>query len=271
MPVSVRLIASDLDGTLFGSDHVVAPRTVDAVNAVVDAGITFVAVTGRSHFGGSQRAVSTGARLHWFIGSNGGHRLNYASGVLEERLVFDGDRLAEVMAQLPSAVGEVGFGCEHEAGFSWDERFLELYPVSVDGKSRRVVNAYPTHASSATHDDVGKLFVAHPEVNTVDLVDLVRPHVPADWAVTTSGVEFVEVTPPGADKGRGLARLCERLAVDAADVVAFGDNHNDLTMLEWAGRGVAMGNALTDVKARADEVTASNDEHGVALVLESLL
>ena len=91
----VRLIATDLDGTLFGSDHLPAPRTVAAVNAVRDAGIDVVVVTGRSHFSGAPLAVSTGARLRWFIGSNGGHRLDYASGDLEERLVFGPEIVGE--------------------------------------------------------------------------------------------------------------------------------------------------------------------------------
>ena len=65
------------------------------------------------------------------------------------------------------------------------------------------------------------------------------------------------MTPNGADKGAALARLCSRLDIVAEEVIAFGDNYNDLTMLEWAGRGVAMGNALDRVKETADEVTYS--------------
>ena len=82
--MTIRLVASDLDGTLFDTDHRPAQRTVDAVNALVDAGIVVAAVTGRSWFGGVERATSTGARLDWFIGSNGGHRLNLGSDELDE-------------------------------------------------------------------------------------------------------------------------------------------------------------------------------------------
>ena len=120
-------------------------------------------------------------------------------------------------------------------------------------------------------DDVGKWFVSHPDVHTTDLIELVRPHVPPSMYVTTSGISFVEITPQGADKGAALARLCRILEIDRSEVIAFGDNHNDLTMLEWAGRGVAMGNAEPEVKQVADEVTATNGEFGVALVLEELL
>ena len=100
--------------------------------------------------------------------------------------------------------------------------------------------------------------------------DRLQPHVGHHHA-TSSGINFAEVTPHGADKGTALARLCAQLDIVAEEVVAFGDNLNDLTMLEWAGRGVAMGNALDEVKAVADETTSTNVEFGVARILEELV
>lgn len=259
-----RLIASDLDGTLFGPDHVPEPRTVAALNAAREAGIVTAAVTGRSHFGGTTLVVSTGAELDWFIGSNGGHRVNMASGRLEERLLFEPALLEEMSDVLPRALGDVGFGLEHEAGFSFDEAFLAVHPLSIEGVRRR---------SSAERilTDVGKWFVTHPDFEPREMVDRLRPYLPSELHVTTSGIAFVEITPAGADKGSALARLCAQLEIDAHDVVAFGDNHNDLTMIEWAGRGIAMGNAAEEVQAIADEITATNVEFGVAQVIERLL
>ena len=90
--------------------------------------------------------------------------------------------------------------------------------------------------------------------------------------MTPSGLPgSVELTAPGIHKGSGLAWLCGRIGVDAAGVVAFGDGLNDHEMLAWSGWGVAMGNAEPVTQELADEVTASNDEDGVALVLERLL
>ncbi|MGW9157307.1 HAD family hydrolase [Microbacterium sp. NPDC055665] len=76
---------------------------------------------------------------------------------------------------------------------------------------------------------------------------------------------------PGVTKATGLARLCEHLGIGRADVVAFGDALNDVEMLRWAGRGVAMAHAEPVVQAAADETTASNDDDGVAQVIERLL
>jgi hydroxymethylpyrimidine pyrophosphatase-like HAD family hydrolase len=80
----------------------------------------------------------------------------------------------------------------------------------------------------------------------------------------------VEVTPAGVNKATALAELAGSVGVVARDVVAFGDYPNDVPMLAWAGHGVAVANAHPDVIEIADEVTASNDEDGVALVLERL-
>ncbi len=262
--MTIRLVASDLDGTLFGPDHVPETRTVAAVNALADQGVIVAAVTGRSWFRGAERATSTGARLDWFIGSNGGHRLNLASAELEERLVFDTSEVSDLISTLDRNLSDVGFGTEHDEGFWFSDQFLEQFPRSVDGGPRQV------SVVDRTDHDIGKLFVSHPEIHTTELIEAVRPHAPASMHVTTSGINFVEVTPHGADKGAALERLCTKLDIDRSEVIAFGDNHNDLTMLEWAGRGVAMGNAEDAVKDIADEVTLANHDFGVALILEQL-
>ncbi len=81
---------------------------------------------------------------------------------------------------------------------------------------------------------------------------------------------MLEISAAGVSKATALARLCEQRDIDRRDVIAFGDMPNDLPMLAWAGHAVAVANAHPDVRAAADEVTASNDESGVALVLERL-
>ena len=89
-----------------------------------------------------------------------------------------------------------------------------------------------------------------------------------DAVVTYSGDTLLEVSGAGVSKASALAALCAQSLVSAADVLAFGDMPNDLPMLEWAGRAVAVANAHPDVLGIADEVTASNDDDGVAQVLE---
>ena len=82
---------------------------------------------------------------------------------------------------------------------------------------------------------------------------------------------YFEFMAPGVDKGRALAGALPELGIDASEVVAFGDGQNDVSMIKWAGVGVAMGNAIDEAKAAADMVTASNNEDGIALALDEIL
>ena len=88
---------------------------------------------------------------------------------------------------------------------------------------------------------------------------------------TTSGAPFLEVGRAGVTKASALERYCALRGIARTDVVVFGDNLNDLEMLRWAGLGVAMGNGEHEARVAADRVTLSNDEDGVAVVIEELL
>ena len=102
------------------------------------------------------------------------------------------------------------------------------------------------------------------------MYDIVRPHIPEERAHITFSIDegLLEVGPPGVNKAEGVARVAEQLEVQREDVLCFGDMPNDSEMLSWAGIGVAMGNARPEVKAVADYVTATNNDCGVADVLE---
>lgn len=120
-------------------------------------------------------------------------------------------------------------------------------------------------------DDVVKLAIHHPGQAVEVLAELVRACAGDTVSVTFSTRHFVEVAAAGVSKALGLARVCEQLAIAADQVIAFGDMPNDLAMLAFAGRGVAVANAHPDLLAECYEVTASNDEDGVARVVETLL
>ncbi|HEX6971560.1 MAG TPA: HAD-IIB family hydrolase, partial [Limnochordia bacterium] len=111
------------------------------------------------------------------------------------------------------------------------------------------------------------LIVAAPEA-----VEAWVPRLSARFAgrlqIARSKAHYIEVTAPGIDKGRALAALAERMAVPPAQVMAIGDGWNDLGMIEFAGFGIAMGNAPAGVRARAAAVTGTNEEAGVAQAIE---
>ncbi len=100
---------------------------------------------------------------------------------------------------------------------------------------------------------------------------MAREVVGDEALATYAGSPCLEMSAPGVHKAAALAALCARLGIPSAEVVAFGDMPNDITMLRWAGYGVAMANAHPDTLAAADAVTRSNDEDGVADFVERLL
>ena len=117
-----------------------------------------------------------------------------------------------------------------------------------------------------------KLMLRHTEHSPDVLVSRARAacgHL-AEFSHSSAADTLLEISAAGVSKASALARLCESRGIDRSDVIAFGDMPNDLPMLAWAGYSVAVANAHPDVRAAADEVTASNDESGVALVLERL-
>jgi len=116
--------------------------------------------------------------------------------------------------------------------------------------------------------DVVKLLARHEELGSDELLSLAKSAVPEGAELTHSSSDgLLEISAAGVSKASGLATVCAELGVAADDVVAFGDMPNDLPMLAWAGTGVAVANAHPEVLAAADEVTASNDDDGVAAYL----
>lgn len=267
----IRLIATDLDGTVARSDATLSDRTRAAFAAAVDAGIAVTAVSGRQVC--SIAAVVAGSALIGpAIGSNGAVAMNAATGetYFEELLAVDAQTaLAHAMAERFPGLAAVsvrdggnlyvtqwGFSGPHAPGTA-----QVAWPVVHRRASLAEVLAEPSV----------KLVLRHPDHSPDELyaaaVDLAVP----GCHPTLSGADFLEVAREGVTKASALARVCAGLGIAAHEVLAFGDNVNDVEMLAWAGHGVATRNAQPEALAAADEVTASNDEDGVALVVERLL
>jgi hydroxymethylpyrimidine pyrophosphatase-like HAD family hydrolase len=258
----VRLIASDLDGTLLHSDDSVSERTLEALARTVEAGIRFVLVSARSP---SWLAPET-ARLGLDgigICANGAVVYDYeAERVLIHR-PLEPETARELVHGLRLAAPGVVFGCERPSGFVAEPAYRPLF---------RPPDSIPrADALAFTAEPVTKLIVQHPELSQPDLHALAGSFGGEKIEACYSGAGLVEVAAAGVNKGSALAELCDDLEINRSEVIACGDMPNDVSMLAWAGLGIAVANAHPEVLAVADEVTASNDEDGVALVLEQLL
>lgn len=263
MTPPIRLVATDLDGTLLGLDDVVSARTRAAIKAVVAAGIHVVAATGRSQWT-AEPLVEPVEGVDLIVCSNGASLYDIRRRVsLAEHPIADAvidALLVTLAAELPGCF----FGWETATDLHYEERFLAYRP-DLDRP------AGPDLEVGERPAPIRKLMIAHEEIHHYALLDAVTPLTPPGAVASTSGAPFVEVTGAGVDKAFGIQRVCDDLGITAAEVIAFGDNHNDITLLRWAGRGIAMGNAHDALRVAVDETTLSNVEDGVAAVLETLV
>jgi hydroxymethylpyrimidine pyrophosphatase-like HAD family hydrolase len=263
-PASPRLIAIDLDGTLLCSDGSVSARTRSALSGAVEAGIELVVVTGRparhvraiegaEHLG--DLAICLNGALVYDLGRH---------AVVDETRVpaaVAHDLIARLRGGLPGICFAVEVGLDH----GWEPEY---------GRQRGRLEASqlpPADALILCERGVNKLIAFHPNVSPEELFVSSRDLVGDGASATYSGAPFLEISAREASKGSALIGYCAARAIDRSQVVALGDMPNDLSMLAWAGRGVAMANAHPTVLAAATEVTRSNDEDGVALVIERLL
>jgi Cof subfamily protein (haloacid dehalogenase superfamily) len=261
------LIATDIDGTLLRSDRTVSDRTRAAVAAVEQAGLPFVLVTGRPprwlapvRDQLDHRGVA--------ICANGALVMDLHTEEVLRVDGFDPDVGRDVLRRVRDLGAEIGVGVEWADGFAHEP----AYPRGI----RR--SELVAHAVTDVDDDeaffarqVIKLLIrcadGPPDELAAAAVEATRGLATVTWSSTG----LLEISAAGVDKAAALARFATEHGVDAGEAVAFGDMPNDLPMLGWVGRGIAVANAHPLVLEAAHEVTASNDDDGVAIVLESLL
>jgi Cof subfamily protein (haloacid dehalogenase superfamily) len=258
----IRLIASDLDGTLLRSDDSVSERTLEALARTVEAGIRFVLVSARSPDWLAPEAARLGLDGIG-ICCNGALVYDYeAERVLIHR-PLEPETVRELVHGLRREAPGVVFGCERPSGFVAEPAYRPIF---------RPPDSIPrADALAFLSEPVTKLVLQHPELSQPELHAIAGSFGGGKIEACYSGAGLVEIAAAGVTKGSALAELCEELGIASSETIAFGDMLNDISMLACAGRGIAVANAHRELLAVADEVTASNDEDGVALVLEQLL
>ncbi|GAB2939465.1 HAD family hydrolase [Micromonospora polyrhachis] len=264
-----KLIATDLDGTLVRSDNTVSAYTHQVLDRVRAAGIPVVGATGR----GPRLTELTRNDIRaadFLVMAGGGWVVDQTDPIgpvvlRDERL--RSEVLTELLATLEAEVGPLIVMVEaadgHEAPLWGDFDPSWPYPDRFEARSR----------TECLSTDVIKAFARTTDHDVDVLLATARRIIsPKVASLTQAGLGYIEISPPGVDKGTGLDVVTQALGVDPAEVLVFGDMPNDLPMFEWAGWGrVAVANAHPTVRALADEVTLRNDDDGVAIFLDQLL
>lgn len=180
-------------------------------------------------------------------------------------------RIAEITREALAGYGAYGFGVERVGSSAFDpeeECFLITPGYSPDLWD---IGYGVVDVAELTSVPAAKILVRHPEMSSQELFDVLAPLIdPEDAHVTYSMNEgLLEFSAPGVNKATGVSIVATQYGIERERVLAFGDMPNDMEMLAWAGIGVAMANAEPLVQDAADVVTTSNDDFGVARVLES--
>ena len=258
--VAAILAALDIDGTLAPSGTVQIAHPVKAAIArFLTAGNHVVLASGRSLTGVLPVARELGLDDGWVIASNG------AITARLDRRVPRGYELEDVQNFDPGPVVRlaravfpgVRIGAER---VGWGYDVTHLFPAGQLNGAQQVVSAEFLGERSTT-----RLVLRGPGIDR-----LVGPVRAAGLTALLTEPDWVDVTAPGLSKATALEKVRANLGVDPARTLAIGDGENDLEMLRWAARGVAMGHASAGVRAAADEVTGTLDEHGAALALDAI-
>jgi len=266
-----RLIISDIDGTFITS----AGRVTDRLRAVIVR-----AVETGAHFG-----LATGRPHRWLIPVLEQLPLAPVCVCANGAVVYDPatDRVLHAFELSPSAMAEVveaaervladvphGYGVERVGSSALDPE-EECFIITPEYNRDAWDSQFGvTDTQTLISQPAAKLLVRCSSMTSAQMFELIAPEVDPELAHVTYSMDegLIEVSCPGVNKAAGARYLAERYGVTAADAVAFGDMPNDLELLRWAGVGVAMGNAVPMLHDAADHVTATNNEYGVARVLE---
>lgn len=270
--MSVKLILSDLDGTLLTRDKTISPATLRALERATERGVQFVPASGR-FFAGMPEAVRQLPFLRYVVEINGARVDDIVSGQAMYKAEMTAQQVLEVFSYLDEL--PVVYDCYKDCWGYMDadararmDPFLTTFrmPQLVKDLRRPVTGLKQVIAREGWSVQRVQVFFKDMELLRHQRRAMAERF--PQLTVTSANPTTLEVAAGTASKGQALAALCRHLGIDPADTMAFGDRDNDMDMLRTAGIGVAMGNAVDELKAAADYVTRTNDKDGIAHAIE---
>ena len=264
--IPFRAIALDLDGTLTNHDKVITPKTREALLEAESKGAIIILASGRPTYG----IVPVAECLE--LNKRGGYILSYNGGNIVNAKT--GEKLFSQI--LPNAVLPIlyRYAREHNhalLGYAGNEIITEMSNdkyVKEESRINKMNIRQVENLLDALEPHPTKLLMTGDPKDMIQAEDDLVEILGEKMDIFRSAPFFLELVPKGIDKAQSLLRLLGKINLTPADMIAFGDGYNDLSMLKLAGVGVAMANAAPEVRAEADYVTLSNEEDGVASALE---
>jgi len=262
---SPKVVALDIDGTLLkwiagqgATVEEIPPAVYDAVNRAYDAGAQIVLASGRSPHGMTRVAdlldlPREGDDRLWIVASNGAVVLRYPPVDVVHEETFDArEAVYAILDRHPSALVAVE---ERGVGYRLNDHFP---PGELTG------DMIVTPVEELVSQPVSRVIIRDPASTADEFVSLGRELGLQGTSYVVGWTAWLDLAAVGVSKASGLSYVVDQLGLEPSDVLAIGDGRNDIEMLTWAGRGVAMGHAPDEVKEIADDVTAGVDEDGAA-------
>lgn len=285
----MKMIAVDLDGTLLNSESKISKENIDAIKKAREHGIEVVVATGRASFDVRAIFEPTGIKT-WIISANGAV-IHDPEGRLYHSVPLDRKRAEGILQWLE----EKNYYYEvfsDEAIFT-PQNGRELLDIELDRLKSANPGADLSRLELAAEQQLSQngyayissytdLFLAGKDVNVYNILafSFHKEKLETGWqrfkdaqdiTLVTSAEHNFEIEHLQASKGLALEKLSRKLGISLQETAAVGDSLNDFSMLKIAGKSFAMGNAREDIKEMADEVTLTNDENGVAHILNQLI
>jgi Cof subfamily protein (haloacid dehalogenase superfamily) len=256
-PFTPGLVALDIDGTLVHADGSISPPVREAVRRAADAGVHIVLSTGRATFGATTVLEQLELSGGLVVASNGAVTFSYWPVQVLSSVTFDArETLKLLLEHVPDAgvaVEVVGRGYRLNKSFPEGEITGEMWLQSVD---------------ELVAEPVTRVIVRDPSQSAEEFVELAERLGLHGTNYAVGYTAWLDLAPEGVSKASALAEVADRLGVPRSQVLAIGDGRNDVEMLRWAGRGVAMGGSPLEVQDSADDVTEDVHHDGVALELD---
>lgn len=263
------MIVLDLDGTLVDSQKNISEKNKQALQKAIEKGVKVVLASGRPVKGVLPKAKE----LHldksngYIIAFNGGRIIDVTTG----ECLFEADLPEGYLEKAYDLSRKCNIGLMTYEGNDKlitedDNEFIRL-EVRVNQLERVV----PQNIKEYVNFPVAKYLLAGEPADIEKAEPLFQQMAGENLNIFRSDPFFLEILPPGIDKAYGLEKLIHTLGMQREEVIACGDGYNDITMLQFAGLGVAMENAQEATKKAADYITLSNDEDGIAHVIEKFI
>lgn len=267
--MSYKMIVLDLDGTLTNRDKVITPRTKEALLEAQKRGTIVVLASGRPTYGVLPLAEELELEKYgsYILSFNGGVIYNCRS----HEIVFKKQLPVEANWQILHVAKELGVDI-----LTYENQWIitnneENQYAKLESKINHLKLRQVEDMEAYVRFSVPKFLM----LGDGDVLAGVEPRAKAvlgdKYSVYRSDPWFLEVLPKGIDKAQSLGQLLRILGLDVSEMIACGDGYNDLSMIQYAGLGVAMENAVPPVRAAADYITLSNNDDGVAHVVEKFL